>query len=323
MLAVGIVPVGVAVATAFAGPTRVSIDQVVQLGEGELLLVGTTGSDVDVYRLSRLALVAADGTMTVHVDHEGKFTLLGIAGDVLWVDHRELGVHARRLSDLSLLDATYGKLAAHPAVKVNPQTLGIAGDAVVVRGGDQFRYTMTADGTIEKQAKDFAFSHPLSPDALGPADARLPDGCVADDPKGMRELTEKLNATLSKPILVGCGRMRGVVAFDDPPSRLITHTVFEGEGETWELARVGLDGALLWSASMPELVASAPFEEDVAFRMPKWAGRLDGDLHALIESFASSRTSDGDDIETIEHRLVRIDPSSGAALSATDITIPE
>jgi hypothetical protein len=290
-----------------SGPGAIAITDVVEVDGGELLVVGTSGRDMDTYRTGRLMRVAADGSVVIHVDTPGEFQLVGIAGDALWVKSRDLGVHARRLSDLTLIDATHGKTEAVPTLKANGAPLGLAGEAAVLQGADGFAWTLALDGTVERQAKDFRYAHLRTADVLGPMEAELPAGCVGGD---ARELREALEQHMTQPVLVPCHRRRGLLAFDDPAGRLVAH---RPEGLRTAIARVTLEGEVAWSVTLTELVAAMPFDEEDGVVTLPWTGRLAGGLHALVQSEAFHRSTEGDDYQTVEHRLVQIDPGSGAA----------
>ena len=307
LLAVLAVPAIAMIVRCTSGPSIIPITDVVEVDGGELLVVGTSGRDTDTYRTGRLMRVAADGSVVIHVDTDGPFDLVGIAGDVLWVRSRDHGVHARRLSDLMLLDATYGKTDAVPTLKANGSPLGLSGDAAVLQGADGFPWTMTPDGVVERQAKDFQYAHRRTADVLGPADAELPSGCVSGNPQELRQALEK---HMTQPVAVPCIRRRGLLAFEGPEGRLVTH---RPEGLRTALARVTPDGEVTWSVDVGDLVAGQPFEEDDGAVTFAWVGRLKGGLHALVQSRAFKRTSEGDDYEIVEHRLVQIDPGSGTA----------
>lgn len=307
LLALVAVPAITTVMRCVSGPSAIAITDVVEVDDGELLVVGSSGRDTDTYRTGRLMRVAADGSVVVHVDTDGAIELVGIAGDALWVRSRDLGVHARRLSDLTLLDATYGKAAKVPTLKANGSPLGLLGDAVVLQGADGFPWTLALDGTVERQAKGTKFVHRRSPDALGPPDVELAAGCTSDDP---RALSRALEEHMSLPVLVSCARDRGLLAFDDPEGRLVIH---RPEGLRTALARVTPGGDVTWSVDATALVADRPFEEDDPAVTIEWVGRLNGGLHALLEAESWHRTTEGDDYQTVEHRLVQIDPGSGDA----------
>jgi hypothetical protein len=309
---------------ALSKPGSIAIDDAVQIADGELLLVGTSGRDTDIRRSGRIMLLGADGTVTMRVDQEGAFRLIGIAGDVLWLENPKLGVHARKLSDLAVIDTSAGKLAQTPALKASARALGMADGKVVLEGADRFLYTLAVDGTVEKQPKDFSYARHGSPEALAPADAPLPEHCT---PRGdnARDLIGVLEKTMSHAVPVACGRGHGLIAFDDPPGRLVLHTSFDDSGQIWQLSRVDLAGAVAWTASVPALIADAPFEDDGATTVP-WVGFLGGELRAIVQSERverSGRQDDTRDYIIVEHRLARIDSRSGAPLGATPLEVPE
>lgn len=303
--------------------TSVSYDEVLMLDDQHLLLVGSSGSDVDVNRLGRLARLGPDGTVTMMAEEDGAVSLLGIGREVIWVSSQDRGIHARRLADLSPIVETTGVVDDHAALNVKRRALGLSGDMVVLDGMDG-PYTLAPDGTLEKQAKDFEYARGV-PATLGPIDLPLPNGCAAGDASS-QALAKSLANTLTEAHFMSCGRRRGFVTFDDPPGKLVADTVYDAESRTRRLVRVDETGTVLWATPANDLVAALPFEERGGLVTILWAGWWSDELRALIESSSFERTSyDGETHEyvTVEHRLVAVDEATGQPTSVVALVSPE
>lgn len=320
----GALPAVALVSGAFGEGPSINYEDVLLLDDDHLLLVGSSGSDVDINRFSRVAYMGPNGAISWVTDDEGAVSLIGIGREVIWVDNHKQGIHARRMGDLSPIPETMGKVENHAALKVKRRALGISGERVVLDGMDG-PYTLAPDGSLDKQAKDFEYAKLGFPGTLAPADLPMPAGCVAGDKRSQARV-RALRDKFTELLFVSCGRRRGFVTFDDPPGKLITDTVYTAESRTRRLGRIDDEGELLWGTTVVELVDGAPFEQELGVVTIAWAGLWAGELRALVQNVNRDRVQydgESEDYETIEHRLVVVDAKTGKPTSATAVVMPE
>ncbi len=308
-----IMSIGVAaVALMPSGPGTISYDKAFALGDGRLLLVGNSGSDTDIRRVHRVGLVGLDGTVDPWVEGEGAVTVVGVTKEHLWLDHRELRVHALRLTDLQRTDATTAAIKQHPALSQRYQVVGVGDGFALLSGADAKRYQLDADGNIERAAKGVKHE-------LRGANLNRPE-VAPQSPITFREAqaVAKTNDELVKPFVVGSGTVGVPVAFAEPPGFLARDFAPYHDSTQQRLHRIGLDGKAQWTATAEE-VADAMSTPGVSISF-LWVGRRDEALWALVEHTEYERTDDGD-YETSAQWMVKLDDATGRPVKSHPLTL--
>lgn len=274
----------------------------VQIADDQLLLLATTHQGPSGhYDHAQLQVMDARGVVHHRITVDDELELGAVVDDLVWIDMRKQGVHARTLPDLVPVKATLGVVSGYPALAKRHTFKGTSGKSVVLQGADGFMYTVSPSGGVDKHAKSFDTEPSFR--AMG---GRAPD-CVEPGTESLG-LPRRLKQKFSAPTLAGCVHEGGRLELSGPRSILVESEVFGDGGTSWQLSRVTFDDLdQLWATPLSDLVAANSFDDDDGPISIEWIGMLGGKLRALIKNYSR------------EARLVTIDPDSGKPVDVSDI----
>lgn len=288
---------------------RNPIEHVYAVDDDTLLVAGSSGKDSDIRRTSQLALLELDGRLHTVIDSNEAVEVLGVADTVVWLRNESAGVHARRLPDLALVEGINAAIEAHGPLSHRAQPEGFSETHLRLLAGDNQRYLVGLDGSIEPDAPDAGWT---------PRGRRRTKGDPAVSHREVRALqAQAKNAGLNTPLPVNNWLEPGVFMFDDPPSVLMTSIDLVVGGHSQSLHRMATDGSLLWSASA-ETLANA-LELDGQWIHMDWVGVRDDTIFVLAEVSEFHRDGEGYDSEQHHPLLIEVDPNTGVVQATRDV----
>lgn len=282
------------------------IEDVYAVDADTLLVAGNTGQDSDLRRTGHLALLELDGRLHSAVTSDEALDVLGVADDIVWLKSDSLGIHARTLPSLEMIDGINAAIQKHGPLSHRAQPQGFTTTHLRVMGGDSKKYAVSRTGEIEPESPDTKWTR------IG---ARASEGEQEVSFKEVRALqaTAK-DAGLNTPTFANKEFEPGIFMFRDPPSVLVTSFDLVVGGQSQSLHRMQTDGTLLWSTTA-EMLADAVELEGQWIHID-WVGVRGKSIFALIEISEFHRDSEGDDWENHVSRLIEVDPKTGDVLAS-------
>ena len=306
--AAGVVVLALVLAFVWSREDEIAIEGGLRVDEGTVLVWGTTGSDTDTSRTCAIAVLGSDGVLRHLAREDGTLRMIGVVGDLVWLDHSERRLHVRRLPDLALVGGI--DVRQHAVLSHGYQVLGFRDDGVVVSGADGKRWVVAADGAIDRESSNLA----VQPVGTIASAARI-DGVAWAEAVAV----VKRNDTFVNPVVVGTGVSSVPLELAEPRSFLVrTFDLYAG-GQTQSLHRVGTDGAIAWSLTVEQLLDAAPLENQVP--TIAWVGMLDDELHALVQLAEVHHDQDYGAYYRYTQRLARIDAASGRVADGRALAI--
>lgn len=296
--AAGVLVLALVLAFVWSGKDEIAIEGGLRVDESTLLVWGTTGSDTDTRRTCAIAVLGSDGVLRHVAREDGTLRLIGVVGDLVWLDHSERRLHARRLPDLSPVNGI--DVRQHAVLSHGYQVLGFRPDGVVLSGSDGKRWRVDAGGAIDRDASN---------DTVQPVGTIAPAAEIDGVAWGEALALVKRNDTFVNPVVVGAGVSSLPLELADPRSFVVRTFDLHAGGRTQSLHRVGIDGAVAWSLTVEHLVDAVPLENQVA--TIAWVGMLDDELHALVQLAEVHHDQEYGAYYRYTHTLARIDAASG------------
>ena len=262
-------------------------------------------------------MLGTDGVIRSITLEEGPLTLLGVTDEVVWLDHRERSIHARRLPSLQLVPGLSEAVANHGALSHGHEMAGFDHDRIFLSGADRKEYALTLDGTIEPAGEYQARYRGVTIRDV-PRPDPPPDG---ETMRRMRTLL-KDHPELTKATMVGPGPGAAPLWLSDPPGFLARSFDYHKGGQTQSLHRLTEDGTVVWSISVEAMMDALELEGQLITIV--WVGYLGGTLAAVVQ-LSESDVGESSDDRTSSHtqRLVDIDVAAGAVSNARMITREE
>jgi hypothetical protein len=296
--AAGVLVLVLVAAFVWSSKDEIAIDGGLRVDESTLLVWGTTGSDTDTRRTCTVGVLGSDGVLRHVAREDGTLRMIGVVGDLVWLEHSERRLHARRLPDLSPVSGI--DVRHHAVLSHGYQVLGFRSDGVVLSGSDGKRWRVDTEGTIDRDTSN---------DTVQPvgtmASAAEIDGVAWAEALGV----VKRNDTFVNPIVVGTGVSSVPLELADPRGFIVRTFDLHAGGRTQSLHRVGTDGTLAWSLTVEQLADAVPLDNQVL--TTAWVGMLDDELHALVQLAEVHHDQEYGAYYGYTHSLVRIDAASG------------
>lgn len=285
---------------------RVAFMQMRAAGDG-LVVVGHIPDELTgEQRLGRIALMDTKGVLQHKLDERTVFAIEGITPEVIWITRKTAtrDLSANAIDTLAPKPGIAEAIAAHPVLSTTYDVVGVHEGKAVLQGANRRNYTVDLAGTIETLAKDAAIDEPPATSG-GKRDAvRLR---LEPIPKKGSDRDVKIHAALDNATAFTDS---AAVLGPDSADLLVYSTVLGKGSVSSQLSRVAPSGELLWSATLAELaapVAIADAEMKLVALTP-----LGDATWLLIRASKTSRHQQTDYYE-VEHRLVRLDVSTGKA----------
>ncbi len=274
---------------------------------GDLLLVGHIPDELTgEQRLGRVALMDTKGIVHHKLDERTVFAIEGVTRDVVWITRNTAtrDLSANTIDTLAAKPGIAEAIAAHPVLSTTYDVLGMHEGRPVLEGADSKRYTVDVEGTIETLAKDAAIDPPPATSGGKRDQVRLR---LEPIPTQNTERAAKIRAALDNAVAFADG---GAVLGGDSPDLLVHSTVFANGSTATQISRVAPSGDVLWSAT-PEALAGPVAVANAEFELVALTP-LGGATWLLVRASNTSRYQQQDYYE-VEHRLVRLDASTGTA----------
>ncbi len=289
---------------------RIAYMQMQVAGDGFVLAGHIPDEVTGEQRLGRVALMDTKGVIGHKLSERTVFAIEGVTPEVIWIT-RETATRTLSANATHSLTAKPGiaeALAAHPVLSNTYDVLGMHEGKPVLQGANRRRYTIDAQGAIEELAGSAAVDKTRPPTSGGKRDQvrlRLEPIPNKGDERGV-----KIHAALDNPTAFTDSP---AVLGADSPDLLVQSTAFAKGSVSSQISRVAPSGEILWSATVAELAAPVtvadPKIELVAFTPL-------GDAAWLLIRASNNTRHQQQDYYEVEHRLVRLEVSTGKAAEA-------
>lgn len=293
---------------------RIAFMQMQPAGDGFVLAGHIPDEVTGEQRLGRVALIDTKGLIHHKLDERTVFGIEGITSDVIWITRKTAtkDLSANATDTLAPQPAIAKAIAEHPVLSTTCDVLGTHEGKAVLEGADGRSYTIDTAGTIAKLADGASIEKPAATSGGKRDQVALQ---LEPIPNKGSDRDKKIRAKLDNPTMFS---QSAAVLGADSPDILVNSTVLAKGSVSSQLSRVDPSGAIVWDVTLAELAAPVTIT-DAQTKLVALTSL--GDATWLLIRASNSTRHQQTDYYEVEHRLVRIDPSTGNAAEAHTVRI--